>query len=190
VLIDRVTAVRSAMGQARVKKSDPDPGTNKGSPQIKARLPSKLEIVGGADRLIVLSDVLNQASLFAEARYRISPRLQIGASAGFRIQGNDRTKDIAAQLLIGPTFNFGSFDEDQGLQNAFFFSPKVGATAQRENANGSTVKSGVHPTISLSFGKRFALGKSAAYAPSAGVVKQSGYAPYFVAVPIALSIFF
>lgn len=191
-LASGITSVRSLMAESKRKKPSPGSDTRStvlsdSSSDLRDSLSSRLETVAGVDKLIAVSDVYKQISLFAEARYRLTRVLQIGGSASVRIQGNDTAKDAAAQALLGPTFNIGTAE---GIRNAFFVSTKAGVTFARETVDGTLIRSGIKPTISLSGGKRFQLTRNMAYAPSIGVVKQAGYEPVFAFVPVAVSFFF
>ncbi len=150
-------------------------------------LPSALELTAGTDRLIGLSEVTHQLSFFAEARYRLSQRIQLGLSAALRAQGGDRAQELALQPLIGPTFNFGGGAD---LGNSFYFSPKAGLTASRKTIDDQQVESATQPTVSATLGKRFAISDSVALTPSVGVIKRAASDPAYSIQPIGLSVFF
>jgi hypothetical protein len=159
-------------------------------------LGDRLEVSAGTNGLFVFSGVSSQISLFAEGRYRFNSFLQMGVSLSYRYQSDGTISDSAFQGLVGPVFNFaiGQFGRsssgDGGIENAFFVSPKVGATAGRTKFGEVVQRSGTEATVALSIGKRFALSPSVAYAPSVGVVKVFNYLPNFTFQPLSLSVFF
>lgn len=199
-LADNITAVEGAVNEAKIEKDKPElekekPQTEAAPPESQAKkkkpainLPSRLEVVGGSDTMIAISGVLSQVSLFGEARYRLSQNWQFGATAGIRMQGSDSQKDIAAQLLFGPIFNFG--DTLNGFRDSWFTTVKGGVTAERQLVDGHLTQHSNSPTLSVGIGKRFAISNKVSYSPSFSVVKQEYQAPCYVAVPIALSVFF
>lgn len=191
-LADNITAVSGAMNESKIEKDKTEEGTTKPESQAEKKkplisLPSRLEVIGGSDSLIKISGVLKQVSFFGEARYRLSQNWQFGGTAGIRIQGSDSQKDIAAQLLFGPIFNFG--DTLNGFRDSWFTTAKGGLTAERQIVDGHQTQSSNSPTFALGLGKRFAISDKVSYSPSFAVVKQDHQAPCYVAVPIALSVF-
>lgn len=190
-LVSGISGVRTAMAETRIQKDEASKAearsvSTPGLP-IPAALASRFEVTAGTDRLISQNDVLKQASIFAEARYRLNDWLQIGGTVGLRMQGTGNAIEMAMQPLFGPTFNLGT---GHGLQNAFFISPKIGITVERTTLDGKVIDSGSKFTTSLSAGKRFALSDHVAFVPSVGVLKESGATPGYSIVPIAISIFF
>jgi hypothetical protein len=193
--VNGITAVNSAMAESKVAKPGARPAdgpvANPAAPAPGAykfpTLSPRFEVLAEIDPLAVTTDVLHQISLFGELRYRLSDSIQVGGSVGIRYQGSDVASDVAAQALFGPTFNFGT---DHGIRDAFFVSPKVGLTLERESLFGALVRSSTVPTLALSAGKRFSLGEHIAYTPSVGIVMQPGSPPCLVAAPIAISFFF
>ena len=151
-------------------------------------LPNRLELTAGTDGLVVLSDVSKQMSLFGEARYRFNRMLPLGGSIAYRFQVGNETSDTAFQLMVGPTFNFGT--KSLSLGDAFFISPQIGITTGQTKFGEVVVNSNTQATLGLHVGKRFQIGESISYAPSIGVVKQWSFGPSFVVQPIALSLFF
>lgn len=192
-IVGAVSAERTAGSEIKMEKP---PAANPGSSVDIGKagplpLSSRLEVTAGADGLFNFGDVAKQIAIFAEARYRMTRFLQLGGSLAIRYQGNNlNASEVAAQLLLGPTFNFGGSDEDESIRNSFFVSPKVGVTVSRSSLNGEVVSSGADLTAALSVGKRFALGNKVAYVPSVGVVEQFGSGLGFVVQPIAISVFF
>lgn len=186
---DIVGAVSAESTAGSEVKLETPPAADPGPVAQTPSLGSRLEVTAGADGLFNFGDVPRQLAVFGEARYRLTKMLQFGASLAIRYQGdNQGSSDVAAQLLIGPTFNFGG--DDDSVKNAFFVSPKVGVSVDRTTIDGSLLSMTSGFTASLSAGKRFALGKNVSYAPSLGVVKEVGSATGFVIQPIAISIFF
>jgi hypothetical protein len=157
------------------------------APIMPIGLPSRFEVTGGTDRLFFAPGLQRQASLFGEARYRLSDLVQFGASGTARYQGDIQASELALQLLAGPTFNFG---DGPALRNAFFISPKAGITAWRTSLNGKVLGTGNAPTFSFIAGKRFALSDHLAFAPSIGAVRDTHHPAYVTVVPVAISFFF
>jgi hypothetical protein len=93
------------------------------------------------------------------------------------------------QGLVGPTINLG-LGEHGELQNAYFISVLVGVTTGQSTFGSVVVNSSTELTGAISVGKRFALSKHVAFAPSVGVVKELNFDPSFTFQPIAFSIFF
>jgi hypothetical protein len=171
-----------------------DPGSGSPASGIPGGLKSlplgdSLEITAGTNGLFSLSDVSTQISLFAEARYRFTSFIQLGASLAYRYQSTNGVSDSAFQGLVGPTINLG-LGEEGGLQSAFFISVLAGMTTGQSSFGSVVVSSSTELTGALSFGKRFALSKSVAFAPSVGVVKELNFDPNFTIQPVAFSIFF
>lgn len=191
-IVGAVSAESAATSEVKLQKPPAaDPGAVAATASLgPGSLPSRLEVTAGADGLFNFGDVAKQIAVFGEARYRVTRLLQLGGSFAVRYQGDNLgSSEAAAQLLIGPTFNFGGGD-DESIHNAFFVSPKVGMTVTRTTINNTLVSTGAGFTAAVSAGKRFALGNNVAYAPSIGVVKQFGSSLGFVIQPIAVSIFF
>lgn len=176
------------MGEAEVKVAS----------QAKSELPlgDKLEVNVGSNGLFSFSDVATQVSLFAEGRYRIYSLLQLGMSLTYRYQSADGVSSTAFQGLVGPVLNFklgtvGRADNGgDGIENAFFASPKLGLTSARVKFGEVSSRSSSELTFSLTLGKRFALSRSIAFAPSIGVVKELNFSPNFTIQPLSLSVFF
>jgi len=152
-------------------------------------LGSSIEITAGTNGLFSLSDVSSQISLFAEVRYRLTPRLQLGGSFAYRYQSANSVSDSALQGLVGPTLNLG-LTEEGGLQSAYFVSVLAGVTTGQTTFGNVVQSSATQFTVAASVGKRFAITNQIAYAPSIGVVKEFSFDPNFTIQPISFSIFF
>lgn len=180
----------SSGGEGAASSGNVGAGAGSGTGGAKTLpLGNSLEITAGTNGLFSLSDVSTQISLFAEARYRFSSFIQLGGSFAYRYQSTGGVSDSAFQGLVGPTINLGLGEEGE-LQSAYFISLLAGITTGQSSFGSVVVNSSTQPTCALSVGKRFAISKQIAFAPSIGVVKELGFDPNFTIQPVAFSIFF
>ena len=156
-------------------------------PHAPLSLGPDFEITAGTNGLFSFSDASSQLSVFADVRYRLSDIVQFGGSIAYRFQSENEVSSSSVQALFGPTINFLI---DGTIQNSFFLSARIGVTKGQTMFGNIELDSSTEPTAALNAGKRFAIGKHVAYAPSVGVALEASVGPVFTVQPLAFSIFF
>jgi hypothetical protein len=92
-------------------------------------------------------------------RYTLSESFQLGSKISTNFSSADTFSSKSLRFSVGPVFNFGA----ESLQDSYFLDAQVGIGISKYNDAGDWDGS---RSLSLNFGKRFALAESVSYNPS------------------------